>query len=638
MPLEKRHISIGRKPDNEICIPHVSVSGHHASIVPVHDGYEIVDQHSTNGVFVNGERINERCRLKEKDVITITTTRMVYVNGVLYYTSVVDGISVEADDVVIVRGHGKRAFTTSNHVSLRVDPGELISIIGGSGAGKTTILNALCGYLEPTSGSVRINGMDLYENFDAIKRLIGYVPQSDIVYNDLSLHDTLRYTAILRLPKDTTEAEYEAAIDRAIAMVELTDKKDSLIKNLSGGQRKRASIAVELLSDPKLLFLDEPASGLDPGTERSLMHTLRKMADQGKTIILVTHSTLQLQLCDKVAFMGRGGRLCCFDSLTNALHFFGIRNVVDVYDILNNSSAEWQKRFQEQYRNAYTRLEPKKTEKNKKPRSEFHLGVLCSRYARLIWNDKARLLLILAQAPLLVLLIAMVSSGEQFKEFEITQNLLFSLACCGFWVGMLNAIQEVCKERTIARREYMTGMSLTSYILSKFLVLSVACILQSAMIVSTFALLIGLPEEGVIMHPWMEFFITTLLLEMSATALGLAVSTVVDNPDRATTLAPILLMPQLLFSGLIFELKGLTETVSWATICRWSMEGYGTTSNLNAMPLRLQLSGVPVEHIASDFFKFTPDHMWKVWGIMLAFTVVCLMAARLGAMRIKHHD
>lgn len=184
--------------------------------------------------------------------------------------------------MVITRKQKRERIVTCNHVSLNIRPGELVAIIGGSGAGKSTILNCMCGYLKPTSGEVYINGVDLYQNFDSLKKTIGYVPQSDIVYDNLTLYDMLMYTAKLRLPKDISSNERENAINRAISTVELTEKKNSLIKALSGGQKKRASIAVELLSDPNLLFLDEPTSGLDPGTERTLMKSLREMADSGK--------------------------------------------------------------------------------------------------------------------------------------------------------------------------------------------------------------------------------------------------------------------------------------------------------------------------------------------------------------------
>lgn len=135
--------------------------------------------------------------------------------------------------------------------------------------------------------------------------MIGYVPQEDIVFDDLTLIDMLRYAANLRMPDDATYIEKENRINAVLGIVELSDKKDVMIRSLSGGQRKRASIAIELIADPKLFFLDEPTSGLDPGTERIIMKTLRKMANSGKTIILVTHNTLNLHLCDKVVFWKR---------------------------------------------------------------------------------------------------------------------------------------------------------------------------------------------------------------------------------------------------------------------------------------------------------------------------------------------
>ena len=306
---QKQELVIGREEHCDITLPHVSVSKYHAKIIHESNGWYIVDNGSTNGVIVNNRRIQGKEKLHEKDVIAITNSKLIFTSAMLSYCCYKNGISVDATDIVIRRGKGKKSFVTSNHVNINIKPGELIAIIGGSGAGKSTILNCMCGYLKPTQGEVFINGVDLYHNFDALKKLVGYVPQSDIVYDNLTLHDMLLYTAKLRLPKDTTPAEREAAITRAIDMVELPEKRDSLIKSLSGGQRKRASIAVELLSDPNLLFLDEPASGLDPGTERNLMQSLRTMADNGKTVILVTHSTLQLKMCDKIVFMGKGGNL-----------------------------------------------------------------------------------------------------------------------------------------------------------------------------------------------------------------------------------------------------------------------------------------------------------------------------------------
>ncbi|MCR5789341.1 MAG: ATP-binding cassette domain-containing protein [Lachnospiraceae bacterium] len=626
----KPEITIGRDRGCDIVLPHISVSKLHAKIVRDQSHFYIVDNGSTNGVVVNNRRITGKQVLHEKDVIAITNSKLIFTSRMLSYCCYGSGISVDAVDVVIKRGKGKKSFVTGHHISLSIKPGELIAVIGGSGAGKSTILNAMCGYLPPAEGNVYINGINLYDNFDSLKKLIGYVPQSDIVYDNLTLYDMLSFTAKLRLPQDASEKEREEAIDRAIRLVELTEKKNSFIKALSGGQKKRASIAVELLSDPNLLFLDEPASGLDPGTERNLMTSLREMADNGKTVILVTHSTLQLRMCDKIVFMGKGGHLCFFGSYDEALQFFGVSDVVDVYNMITDNAMEWKKRYNASVaQSGPSRVEARAPVAAKNTRSPKQLGVLCARYMKLVLNDRQRLLLLILQAPLLSILISLVADGQQFAQYEMTKSLLFSLSCCAFWVGMLNAIQEICKERTILKREYMTGLSLTNYLISKILVLGLMCLIQSILIVAVFGIAVGLPEEGILFGPFLEIFITTLITAVSSTAMGLFVSSLFTNADRAMTVAPILLMPQILFSGMMFALDGATKIISWFATCRWSMEAYGVTSNLNELELSLQQKGLPIKHLPEDCFEYTVKHLGMAWGILVLFIIGYLVLARL---------
>lgn len=630
-PIHGNSIRIGRDEDNDIVLSHIGVSRHHAEIGEDRGTPYIRDLRSTNGVYLNGKRIGSNpVSLHEKDVIAITNSTMIFVGGMLYHHRAVHGISVEAENVVVRRKHGFKSYVTSDHVSLNIRPGELISIIGGSGAGKSTILNAMCGYLPPAEGHVRINSMDLYENFDLLKTIIGYVPQQDIVYDTLSLYDTLRYTARLRLPADITPEEREKAIDRAINMVELQDRKNALIKNLSGGQRKRASIAVELLSDPGLLFLDEPCSGLDPGTERSLMETLRRMADNGKTIILVTHSTLQLQLCDRIVFMGGGGRLCFFGNYRDALAFFKVRNIVDCYEKMNNESPQWQAAFQRYQSEHEEPAEASESITNVKQQSKSgQLGVLISRYLRLTINDRGRWILLLLLVPVVVILISLVKNGDEFQldgGLNITRNLMFVLSCSCFFLGMFGSISEISKERTIVRREYMTGMSLWSYTLSKLIVIGMICLIQSLLITALFALMVGIPEPGekVLMDPVLEMGITTFLLELASAATGLMVSALVPKPDLGVTITVVLLMPQILFSGLTFDLSGITDFISWFTVCRWGMEGFGSTANLNRMTYRLTFQGKEfMEKNIKDMFDATSGHLLQVWGILAAFVIIC---------------
>ena len=627
-------ITVGRSEDSAVILSHVSVSKCHAVIKKENGRYYLSDNNSTNGVILNGRRISGKELLHEKDVITVTNSKLIFTSSLIHFCEYKSGISVDASDIVIRRGKGKRSFITCNHVDLNIKPGELVALIGGSGAGKSTVLNCMCGYLKPALGEVYINGIDLYSNFDSLKKLIGYVPQSDIVFDNLTLYDMLLYTAKLRLPRDISEEEREAAITRAIETVELPDKRNSLIRALSGGQRKRASIAVELLSDPSLLFLDEPASGLDPGTERNLMRSLRGMADGGKTVILVTHSTLQLKMCDKIVFMGRGGNLTFFGSYDEALRFFGVTDIVDVYNMITDNAPEWSAKYRRQSPPPPAKRKSAPAPTTEKTERLGQLAVLSKRYIKLITNDRQRLLLLLLQAPLLALLISFVANGKQFEQYEMTKSLLFALSCSAFWIGMLNAIQEICKERSIMKREYMTGLSLTSYVSSKILVLSFLCLIQSLLVTGVFALLVGLPDRGIIFPAFLELLLTTFFTAVSSAAMGLFVSSLFTNADRAMTVAPILLMPQILFSGLIFKLSGATEIISWFAVCRWSMEGYGTTADLNELPLRLQEEGIMIPHEAESFFEYTVGHMLSSWGILILFALVFLILSRLVLSRV----
>lgn len=627
-------VIIGREETCDICLPHISVSNCHAKITREKDGYYLSDCNSVNGVILNNRRISGKEKLQEKDVITITNTKLIFMTTMIFYCCSRDGISIDVCNISVRRGKGKKSFLTNRDVNFSVSPGELVAIVGGSGAGKSTILNCMCGYLKPTQGTVLINGLDLFQNFDSLKKIIGYVPQSDIVYDNLTLYDMLSYTAKLRFPRDSSRKEQEDAINQAIDMVELQEKRNSFIRSLSGGQRKRASIAVELVSDPNLLLLDEPASGLDPGTERNLMLSLRGMADHGKTVVLVTHSTLQLKMCDKIAFMGSGGYLCFFGTYDEALAFFKVTDIIDVYALLNEHAKQWSAKFSRNRGNAQKATNASGTDRVRTKQGNSQLRVLSSRYAKLIINDKQRLLLLLVQAPLLAVLISLVADGNQFEQYEMTKSLLFALSCAAFWVGMLNAIQEICKERTIVKREYMTGLSITAYILSKLLVLGILCLVQSIMISTVFAWIVGLPSDGVLNHPFLELLITTFLTTIAAAAVGLFVSALFTNADRAMTIAPILLMPQILFSGLIFKLEGATEFISWIAVSRWSVEGYGTIANLNDLPLRLQQQGVMIPHEAEQFFEYTVEHLLQSWGILAVYAIVFLILARIALTKI----
>ncbi len=639
IPLAER-IRIGRSPECEVHLDHLSASLYHAQILYKNGTWYLIDNHSANGTLLNGQPVFKPMPLQERDIITITNSQLVFTTKGIYYSTAHNGISLQCVQVKIKRGHGKNCFENRNPVNMDVRPGEMIALVGGSGAGKSTLLNCLCGYLKPSEGKIFINGIDLYSNLDTIKNLIGYVPQSDIIYDKLSVEDMLNYSAKMRLSPDTSKAERNAAVDRALNTVQMQEFRKRRIDKLSGGQKKRVSIAVELLSDPNLLFLDEPTSGLDPYTEKELIRVLRQMADQGKTIILVTHSTLQLAKFDKVAFMGYGGNHCYFGSLSNALKRFGVNDVVDIYDIIQDKKKLFPYYVPSTYgfSNAGSQeIEARFRAHHVIQKQRFHqLKVLAMRYMKLISNDRFRLLFLILQAPFLAALLSLVANGSQFEEVGVTKSLLFSLTCCAVWIGLLDAIQEVCKERSILKREFMTGLSLSSYVLSKFTVLGLLGLVQSVLMVLTFDVCVGLPSEDLLWSTQLTFFLTTFLTTLASSALGIFVSCFFNNSDRAMVAAPILLMPQILFSGMIFSLSGITDVISMFIISRWGMEAYGTISNLNDLPSQFMMDypQFKITREIENAFEFSSSHLIIVWMILLFFVLAMVFSSRLVLSRI----
>lgn len=641
---QNTEITIGRDQTCMIHLNHVGVSRLHARIVKQGNQFFIIDNNSTNGIWINGHRLQGKAQLHEKDVITITNSRLIFSSGLITYCTFNKGIRVEASHIIKKVENGKK--TICNDVSMKINPCELVAIIGGSGAGKSTVMNCISGYNKPTSGQVMVNGTELYSNFESIKEIIGYVPQQDIVFDNLSVYDMLKYTAKLRLPKDIEPEELDAIIMKVIDTVELTPHKSTRIKRLSGGQRKRASIAVELISDPTLFFLDEPASGLDPGTERNLMRTLKSMSVSGKTIIFVTHSTLNLRICDKIVFMGTGGKLCFMGSYDEALKFFEVDDLVDVYNMITDNSDYWSQKYNSQRREniASAPTVQQQTQKKKDKHSWLRqMMVLSKRNLHIIVNDRARVLLLLLQAPLLGILISLVVNDETiFYGLEMTQSIFFALACAALWVGIMNSIQEICKERVILRREYMTGVNLSAYIISKMTIMGLVCLIQSLLLTVSFTLLVECPSDGVMTSMFIEIYLGIFMTAYSSTAMGIFVSALFKNADRAMTVAPILLLPQLLFSGVIFELGGASENISRFINCRYSMEMFGTSVNLNKCKSAVEITTDQITATDPKFtfaprelnelYTYTTEHYLEAVGMLAvfiaAFTVLAIIAVR----------
>ena len=323
-------ITIGRNADNTVVLAHPQISARHARLVREGGSYRIHDLGSTNHVYVNAQLVTNHL-LKMGDEIHIGPFRLIYEGTQLTQFDESNYIRIDAFNL---KRYGNNHVTLLNNISLSIPPRKFVAVVGGSGAGKSMLINALSGLRPAMEGKVLYNGVDYYRTLSAFSGQIGYVPQDDIVHRDLTVERALYYAAKMRLPGDFTEGQIWQRIDEVLEDVELTARRDLLIKKLSGGQRKRVSIALELLSNPSLFFLDEPTSGLDPGLDRKMMFLLRKLADKGHTIILVTHATNNINMCDYVCFLAQGGRLAYFGPPDKARNFFGKSDFAEIYSVL----------------------------------------------------------------------------------------------------------------------------------------------------------------------------------------------------------------------------------------------------------------------------------------------------------------
>ncbi len=342
---------IGSGTKSDIVVANPLVSERHCFIV--FDGQDcfIEDAHSLRGTYINNRKI-KRSKLSDYDRISIPGAAYIYYKNKLLCSTSPAGIQIDAADVCKEVSDKNRRGKVSlvTHVSMRIGAGEFVAIVGGSGAGKSTTLDCINGMRPATSGKIYYDTNDYYENMNSYKSVIGYVPQRDIMHDDLTVEKALYYTAQLRTRADISKEEIGRRVQEALADVRLEGKEKLRISALSGGQKKRVSIAMELLSDPKVIFLDEPTSGLSPDLDLEMMDLLRELSRKGRTIVIITHAMDNLDKCDKVAFLGKGGRLCYYGNIAGAFRWFNKRSYSRIFAALGEEQTSEQ--FAAKYRSS----------------------------------------------------------------------------------------------------------------------------------------------------------------------------------------------------------------------------------------------------------------------------------------------
>lgn len=638
-PVSDQPVKIGSSPE---CAIMLSKIGGCATEI-IQSGPEcLIVKRSAEPLLVNGLPVSSEKILQDNDLIQTGEEVLVFTRSRILFRQKSEGLSLRGFHITkMVPGKHGRPKKILDDVNISIEPNQFTAIIGGSGAGKTTLMNALSGFEPEFQGDSQAGGSSLRNSFNSMKHLIGFVPQQDILYENLTLSKMLDNAARLRMDPKTSRKQRRERVKAVLKMVDLEDHSSTVISKLSGGQKKRASIAVELLADPKVFFLDEPSSGLDPGTEKSLMVMLNHLArEQKKTIVMVTHNITNLDLCDQVIFMERGGRLAFAGSSGMAREYFHKQDLTDVYTLLNeDKDGQWASRFRSvQPEVRQDRPDPSLLKAPKKDHFFRQFRIFTDRYLTLLLRDPKRMLLLLGQPVFMALVLWMVSSEDTFVNFNATQSILFSMSCAAIWLGLFDTIQEICKERVIVKREYMSRLKLLPYLCAKFLISASLGLIQALLLGGVFLMLLEHRPEGIwIENPYPEIIFTLWLTVLAAQALGFIVSALAKSGEKAMTYAPMLLIVQLLFSGILFKLKGLGEIIADFTISKWSVQALGVIADLNSLPTQFEQDypNLEIEREIQEVFDHTAANLEQDWLVLLAMIVVCLGITLLLLKRIK---
>ncbi len=479
------------------------------------------------------------------------------------------------------------AMNVSQHVgarqilqelSLSIEPGELVAIAGGSGAGKTTLLEILAGLQPPSAGQVRHDGAR-----------IGYVPQDDIIHLEMPLRRTLRYAARLRLPAGTSAAEANRVVEETMRDLDLADRADVPVRALSGGQRKRASIAVELLTRPRLFFLDEPTSGLDPSTAADVMRVLRRLSQRGVTVVLTTHEPAGIDRCDRVIFLARDGHLAFTGSPAEARDYFEVKDLAEVYERLagEHTPAIWAQRFAgrvQKLRAPVPVVAPKPDVKH--PSMFRQWWLLTRRNADVLVRNRLTLAILLGSPVLVTVMMATLFKRGAFDPAGAADvgpaQIVFWIAFDGFFFGLTYGLLQIVGEMAVFRRERLAGLSVAAYVASKVTALLPVLAAVSAVLLGVLRFLDRLPALG--WHTYVLLFVTMVIEATSALALGLLASAAVTNAAQAALALPMLCFPQVLFGGAIVPVDKMAtagRVMSFGLSNRHAFEALGRNLNLD---------------------------------------------------------
>ncbi|WP_232530438.1 ATP-binding cassette domain-containing protein [Mycobacterium intracellulare] len=595
--------TIGRATDNDIVIQDVLASRHHAFLIQTPLGTEIRDAHSVNGTFVNGVRVGSAV-LTEGDVVTIGNVDLVFTgDGLVRRTEAATRTGgLEVNSVCYTVDHGKQLL---DNISVTARPGTLTAIIGGSGAGKTTLSRLIVGYTSPTSGTVTFEGHNIHTEYASMRSRIGMVPQDDVVHRQLTVNQALNYAAELRLPPDTSKEERARVVAQVLEELDMTQHAETRVDKLSGGQRKRASVALELLTQPSLLLLDEPTSGLDPALDRQVMLMLRQLADAGRVVLVVTHSVSYLDVCDQILLVAPGGKTAFCGPPDQVEPAMGTRNWADIFAKVGADPDEANRRFKERNQQSSQPPTPQSpADLGEPPQTNLwrQLSTIARRQVRLVVSDRGYTIF-LAILPFLIGALSLTVKGPHpglgpadpmGPAPTQPQYIMVLLNIGAVFMGTALTIRDLIGERAIFKREQAVGLSTTAYLLAKIAVFCVFATGQAAIATIIVRLGKGAPTA----HPQFfgnstfSLFVTVAGTCVASAMLGLLLSALAQSNEQIMPLLVVSIMSQLVFSsGMIpvYQRIGL-EQLAWLTPARW---GYAAGASSIDFPSLVKVKQIP---------------------------------------------
>jgi ABC-type multidrug transport system ATPase subunit/predicted component of type VI protein secretion system len=617
-------VKIGRARDNDIVIPDVLASRHHATLVRLPGGTEIRDAGSINGTFVNGARV-DTAPLRDGDVVTIGNVDLVFAGDTLTRRTETQAATRTGGlDVQGITWTIEGNKTLLDNISLTARPGTLTAVIGPSGAGKSTFVRMVAGITHPTGGKVTFEGHDIHAEYASLRSRIGMVPQDDVVHPQLTVNQALTYEAELRLPPDTTKADRADIVARVLEELEMTKQANSRVNKLSGGQRKRASVAMELLTGPSLLILDEPTSGLDPALDRQVMTMLRQLADAGRVVLVVTHSLTYLDMCDQVLLLAPGGKTAFCGPPSQIGPQLGTTNWADIFSTVADDPDAAQRKFRERHGPPPPQQAP--AEKPADLGTPVHTSVLrqfstnARRQIRLIVSDRGYFIF-LALLPFIMGVLSLSVPGS--IGFGVPNprgdapnepgQILVLLNVGAIFMGTALTIRVLIGERAIFRREQAVGLSTTAYLMGKTVTFALFALLQSAIVV-VIAIVgkqwgPGAVTSGAAMNRTLELYIDVAATCVVAAMVGLALSSLAKSNEQMMPLLVVTVMAQLVFSGGMIPVTGriVLDQLSWITPARWGFASSASTVALRDL--------VPPPITPADALW---NHKLSSWGLDMA--------------------